>query len=181
MIHIKKILVPVDFSDASMKAVNYGLSLALEFKARLILAHIAPYDPVAYEAAKARLLQLIPVEYRERFDFEIIVKSGEVRQELLGVVGDKEIDLVVMGSRGRSYFERMLLGSVTERMLRKLHVPILTVAHEFQGRTPNSKNDSGCVPEFRRIIYATDLSEGSETGLEFSIRLARGLDARLTV
>jgi nucleotide-binding universal stress UspA family protein len=99
------------------------------------------------------------------------------RQELLGIIDDKEIDLVVMGSRGRSYFERMLLGSVTERILRKVHVPILTVSHldpEKEIHWP------GLVP-LRCIVYATDLAEGSDTGLGFSLRLARGLDAHLTV
>ncbi len=177
MIHIKKILVPVDFSEASKKAANYGFSLALEFKARLVLAHIAPYDAVAYEAAKGHLLQLIPADYRDWSDYEIVVKSGEVRQEILGIVTDKEIDLVVMGSRGRSYFERVLLGSVTERMLRKLNVPILTVSH----LDPEKEIHTAEPVPLRRLVYATDLTEGSETGLEFSIRLARGLDARLTV
>jgi nucleotide-binding universal stress UspA family protein len=177
MIRVKTIMVPVDFSEASKKAVNYGLSLALEFDSRLILAHIAPYDPQAYDSAKTLLLELIPKEYRDGLDYEIIVKAGEARQELLGIVEDREVGLVVMGSRGRSYFERLLLGSVTERMLRKLHVPVLTVSHldpEKELHTP------GPVP-LRRIVYATDLAEGTEAGLEFSIRLARGLDAQLTV
>src|SRR5437867_8479209 len=175
MIHIKKILVPVDFSEPSKKAVNYGLSLALEFDARLILANIVPYDSLAYLTAKAHLLELIPTELRERIDFEVIVKSGDVRQELLGIVEEKEIDLVVMGSRGRSYFERLLLGSVTERMLRKLHVPVLTVSH----LDPEREIQPAAPVPLRRLVYATDLAEGSEAGLEFSIRLARGLDARL--
>ena len=173
MIHVKKVMVAVDFSEPSKKAVKYGLSLALKFEARLVLAHIAPYDPVAYETAKVRLLELIPADYREWLDFEVVVKSGEVRPELLGIVEEKEIDLVVMGSRGRSYFERLLLGSVTERMLRQLHVPILTVSHLDPVK---ETHEPGWVP-LRRILYATDLSEGSEPGLEFSIRLAHGLDA----
>src|SRR6266540_3045040 len=177
MIHVKKVMVAVDFSEPSKKAVNYGISLALEFEARLVLAHIAPYDPVAYETAKVRLLELIPADYRAWLDFEVIVKSGEVRPELLGIVEEKEIDLVVMGSRGRSYFERLLLGSVTERMLRKLHVPILTVSHLDPVK---EIHEPGWVP-LRRILYATDLADGSEAGLDFSIRLAHGLDAHLTV
>ena len=84
MIHIKTILAPVDFSEPSKKAVNYGISLAVEFKARLVLAHIAPFDARSYEAAKLHLLQLIPTEYRDRLDYEIIVKAGDVRQELMG-------------------------------------------------------------------------------------------------
>ncbi len=175
MIRIQNVLVPVDFSEASKRAVNYGLSFALEFGSRLTLAHIVPYDPLAYKAAKADLLDLIPPDCRDRLNFDIVVKSGDIRAELLGVVEDQKTDLVVMGTRGRSYFERMLLGSVTERMLRKLHVPILTVSHldpEKEIHTP------GPVP-LRRILYATDLAEGSEEGLEFSIRVAKGLDAFL--
>ena len=177
MIHVKTIMVPVDFSEPSKKAVNYGLSLASEFGSRLVLAHIAPFDSGLYDKAKAQLLQLIPADWRERLDFEIVVKAGDVRQELLAAVEEKEIDLVVMGSRGRSYFERMILGSVTERLLRKLHVPILTVSH----LDPEKEiHKPGPVP-LQRIVYATDLSEASEAGLEFSIRLAHGLDAHLTV
>src|SRR5262249_22562895 len=94
MVRIQKIMVPVDFSDASKKAVNYGLSLALEFEARLVLAHIASYDPAAYEKAKTDLVDLIPPDCRERLAFEIIVKGGETRSELIAIVEDKEIDLV---------------------------------------------------------------------------------------
>jgi len=177
MIHVKKIMVPVDFSEPSKKAVNYGLSLASEFKSRLVLTHIAAFDTAIYDKAKIQMLQLIPADYRDRLDFEIIVKAGDIRQELLAIVDENDIDLVVMGSRGRSYFERMLLGSVTERMLRKLHVPILTVSH----LDPEKElHEPGIVP-LQRIVYATDLAEGSQIGLEFSIQLARGLNAHLTV
>jgi nucleotide-binding universal stress UspA family protein len=175
MIHINKIMVPVDFSEASRKAVNYGLSLALEFNAWLVLAHITPYATPTDEGT--RLLDLIPPDCRSALNFETVVKCGEVRQEILEIVQEKEIDLVVMGTHGRPYFERLLLGSVTERMLRKLPIPVLTVSHldpEKEIRTP------AAVP-FDRILYATDLADGSQPGLEFSVRLARGLDAQLTV
>jgi nucleotide-binding universal stress UspA family protein len=177
MIHIKKIMVPVDFSEASKKAVNYGLSLALQFDARLLLAHISPFEPQAYDSAKTQLLALIPEEFRECLTFEIIVKGGDVRAEILGIVSDREIDLVVMGSHGRGYFERLLLGSVTERMLRKLPVPVLTVSH----LDPDKEIHTPGAVTLERILYASDLSEGTEDGLRFSMRLARGLDAALTV
>ena len=177
MLNIKKMLVPVDFSATSKMAVNYGLSLALEFQAKLVLAHIVVYDPHAYDEAKAHLLELIPAESREKVNFEIIVKSGDVRGELLGIVKDIDIDLVVMGTHGRSTIERLLIGSVTERMLRKLPVPVLTVSHLDPER---EMHKPGPIP-LRRILYATDLSDDSEPGLAFAIRLARELDARLTV
>jgi nucleotide-binding universal stress UspA family protein len=177
MIHLKKVLVPVDFSEPAKKAVNYGLALAIEFHARLVLAHIVPFDSASYDRAKVHLLALVPEECRDKIDFEVIVKAGDVRQELLAIVEESGIDLVVMGSRGRSYFERMLLGSVTERMLRKLHVPILTVSH----LDPEKELHVPRPVALRRIVYATDLMDGSEAGLEFSIRLARALDAHVTV
>jgi nucleotide-binding universal stress UspA family protein len=177
MIRAKNIMVPVDFSEASKKAVNYGLSLALEFEARLVLTHIAQFDSAAYEKAKIDLLALIPPECREKLTFETIVKSGEVQKELLGIVEDRSIDLIVMGTHGRSYVQRLLLGSVTEKLLRKLHIPILTVSHLDPEREIHVP---GPVP-LRRILYATDLAEGSEEGLAFSIRLAHGLDAKLLV
>jgi nucleotide-binding universal stress UspA family protein len=107
----------------------------------------------------------------------VIVKPGEVQSELLGIVDDKMVDLVVMGTHGRSYVERLLLGSVTEGMLRKLHVPVLTVS-----RLDSEKEiHAASSPSSRRILYATDLAEGSEEGLKMSIRLARGLNASVTV
>jgi nucleotide-binding universal stress UspA family protein len=174
---IRKILVPVDFSGASKKAVTYGLSLALELKTRLVLAHIVSYDTAAYDKAKADLLALLPEDCRAQLDFEIIVKGGDVLSELVAVVEDREIDLIVMGTRGRSYLTHMLLGSVTDRMLRKVHVPILTVSHldpEKEIHTPGPVS-------LRNILYATDLGDGTEEGLKYSIDIARRLDAALTV
>jgi nucleotide-binding universal stress UspA family protein len=177
MIRIKRILVPVDFSEPSKTAVNYGLSLALQFDAELLLANIAPFDRDLYEEAKVKLFELIPGDLWERLDFETIVKSGDVRDEILGIVNDRQVDLVVMGSHGRGYFERMVLGSVTERMLRKLPVPVLTVSHLDPAHLIHKTG----VVSLKRILYASDLNGDSDAGLQFAIRLARGLDAHLTV
>jgi nucleotide-binding universal stress UspA family protein len=170
-------MVPVDFSDTSKNAVIYGLSLALEFDAKLILVHIAPFEAQAYEQAKIELLALIPNEYRERLNFEIVVKAGPVRPEILAIANGGEVDLVIMGTHGRPYFERMLVGSVTERMLRKVNVPILTVSH----MNPDREQHRRAPVPLQGILYATDLVAGCENGLEFSFRLARGLGAKLTV
>jgi nucleotide-binding universal stress UspA family protein len=192
MIDVKKILVPVDFSEPSKKAVNYGTSLALQFNARLILAHIVPshagfvytfptesfaFDKDQASYARSMLPTMVAEEYHERVNLMTIVKVGVVKDELLAIIKDENIGLVVMGTNGRNTFERLLLGSVTERMLRKLHVPILTVSHldptmELQSTEP--------VP-LRKILYATDLSDGSEVGMKFSLELSQRTGARLTV
>jgi nucleotide-binding universal stress UspA family protein len=177
MIRLKNRLVPVDFSEPSRTAVNYGLSLAQEFEAGIVLAHIAPFDRQLYEAAKVRLLQLIPPQFQESLRFETIVKAGDVQDEILGIVTGRDIDLVVMGSHGRGYVERMVLGSVAESMLRRLPVPVLTVSH----LDPERKLENPEAVSLKRILYASDLSDESKAGLRFSMRLAHGLDAHLTV
>jgi len=192
MLNVKRILVPVDFSEPSQRAVEYGLSLALQFNARLVLTHIVPSstaliytfptESFAFEKeqakyAKSMLPDLVPEEYRERIDLQTIVKVGEVRSELLGLVKDEKIDLVVMGTHGRKAFERFFLGSLTERMLRKLNVPILTVSNLDPARELHM---AGPVP-LGHVLYATDLSENAESGLKFAIELARDTGARLTV
>jgi nucleotide-binding universal stress UspA family protein len=177
MIHIKKIMVPVDFSETSKNAVKYALSLALEFEATLILAHVVPYHVHDQTEAKLDLFDLIPHQYRECLNFDIVVRAGSVRPEILSIFDDKHVDLVIMGTRHRPYFERLLLGSLTERMLHKANVPILTVSHldpQKEIRKP------GRLP-LRRILYATDLAHACETGLEFAIQFARTFDAKLMV
>src|SRR5437660_7059044 len=124
MIDIKKILVPVDSSEPAKVAVNYGLSLALQFDARLVLTHIVPsstaliytfptqsfeFEREQAHCAKSMLADLVPEKYRERLDVQTIVKIGDGRSELLGIVNDEKIELVVMGNHGRNALERFLL------------------------------------------------------------------------
>jgi nucleotide-binding universal stress UspA family protein len=189
---ITKILVPVDFSEPSKRAVNYGLSLALQFKARLVLAHIVPTniglgytfltETFAVEKdrathAKSMLPTLIPEEYRDLVNLNIVVKIGNVKDELLGMIKDEKVDLVVMGTHGNSGFQRYVLGSLTERMLRQVPVALLTVSHLDPALEPH---DARPVP-LRKILYASDLSDNARFGLRSAVELARRTGARLTV
>jgi nucleotide-binding universal stress UspA family protein len=193
MVHIENILAPVDFSEPSRKAVNYGLSLAKTLKARLLLTHVAPdYQAMldfafpsetiqvkkgSFEEVQRRLEELVPEPHRAGIGFETIARTGTVRKELLRIVEEKQVDLVVMGSHGRKAFQRLVLGSVTENMLRSLPVPVLTVAH----LNPAHEVRIGEDVILKKLLYATDLREGTEEGLHLSARLARGLNASLTV
>jgi nucleotide-binding universal stress UspA family protein len=192
MISYKRILVPVDFSEPSKKAVTYGLTIAAQTNARLFLAHIVP-DTVAlnyafpsetydiekrqYETAKREIGTLVPEKYAARFDVHTIVKTGRIDSELLGVVRDESIDLVVMGTHGRRGLGRWFIGSVTESMLRKVPVPVLTVSH----LGPETHAIELGFASIKKILYATDLSESSVAGMQYAIELARGTGARLTV
>ena len=190
MISLNKVLVPVDFSEPSRKAVTYGLTLAGQFNARLILAHIVPessallyaiptqlleIEKEQYAKAVAEIRNLVPTEYTAKVNLQTIVKIGNIEQELLGIVREEGIDVVVIGTHGRRRLSRWFIGSVTEHMLRHVPVPVLTVSHV------ESEEHAIGLAALNRILYATDLSESSSIGLKYAIELARAARAQLTV
>jgi nucleotide-binding universal stress UspA family protein len=190
MFQFKKILIPTDFSEPSKKAVTYGLTLAGQFNARVIIAHIVPESSALMYAfptetfaierdqeqkAQREIASLVPTEYANQFDVQTMVKTGSIEPELLGIVKDERVDLVVMGTHGRRYLGRWFLGSVTERMLRKIPVPLLTVSH-----VDTVEHTIGLVA-IKQILFATDLEEPSNSSFKYAIELARAAHAQLTV
>ena len=123
MISLKKILVPVDFSEPSKKAVTYGLTLAGQFKASLTIVHIVPESTALLYAVPTQLLEiekgqyakaateirnLVPAEYAAKLSVQTIVKIGNIEQELLGIVKNEGIDLVVwIQAVGRDDFPKV--------------------------------------------------------------------------
>src|SRR5689334_20240741 len=106
MIHISKILVPVDFSDASQKALVYGLILAARFKAKLVAAHIVPESSTLAYAFPAKafaiegrqltqatkeLQDLLSRDYVTTIETDAITQIGRIDQALLGIVKDHSI------------------------------------------------------------------------------------------
>jgi nucleotide-binding universal stress UspA family protein len=193
MTRISNILVPVDFSEPSKHAMHYATGLARKFGAKLTAAHIIPplfefnyyaypaniqeFEKQAFEQARKLVPQEIPAEFREHFQTQTIVKGGDVREELLGIVADEKVDLVVMGTHGYRAFKRFFLGSTTENMLRRIPVPVLTVSERGERAHAESPFDA----PFRRILYATDVVESGTPGLRYCAELARTLGAQLTM
>ena len=189
---VTHILVPVDFSDAAHHAMHWAGLLALKFEAKLTVAHIVPpssafnyafpgdiyeFEKKVFAEASERLPREIPAVYRGRLNTQAIVRAGDVRDELLGIISAEGVDLIVMGTHGRRALERFALGSTTERMLRTVPVPILTVSARGSEKQMESPFD---VP-FHRVLYATDLSETSTAALHYCADLARVLGASVTM
>ena len=143
MINIKRILVPSDFSECSDAAVRYGLELARTFGARLHLLHVVQ-DPASQpwaaegfavpllEAvdqwqrdAKIRLEASIPPE--DRATTVVTCPIASPFPEILRYASDNAIDLIVMGTHGRSGLAHALLGSVAERVVQHAPCPVLIV------------------------------------------------------
>ena len=164
---ITKVLVPVDFSPPSTVAVNHAVLLARRFRASLSLLHvIEPSTALMYtfpteseaaekqrcERAERMLAAMLGPEDQDDLDLETAVVVGDIPSTIELAVREQHADMVVMGTHGRGLFGRWLIGSVAQSLLRKIDVPILTVCHASR---PLS---------FKRILFATDFSEGSAQG-----------------
>jgi nucleotide-binding universal stress UspA family protein len=139
MTRFRTILHPTDFSPGSAAAFDYACDLARDYDARLIVLHaVGPIVPVAAdgmivspdldelrEIARKQLDAIRPANSAVRV--ERAVREGPSTQAILEAAAEFRADLIVMGTHGRTGFRRLVLGSVTEEVLRKAPCPVLTV------------------------------------------------------
>ena len=144
MIQLKNVLLPVDFSEPSLKATEYAVELAHRFGASLHLLHVIE-DPVVYlpmfesyplptreqfeTYAQVRLENWVPDADAEGLNLEFHWRHGAPHVEVIDYAQDSSIDLIVMGTHGRGIAGHLLLGSVAEKVIRKAPCPVLTVHH----------------------------------------------------
>ncbi|WP_323171469.1 universal stress protein [Natrialba sp. PRR66] len=128
------VLIPTDGSDGTRRSITHGLAIADQFGATVHALSVIPEGPLgtfeteaATEAAR-RAVDRVAVEARAA-DLEPItaVEQGVPHEEILAYADDNEIDLIVMGTQGRTGLDRVLVGSVTERVVRMADVPVVTV------------------------------------------------------
>lgn len=181
------ILCPVDFSSHSRDALEYAVALAGRLDSRLTALHVIP--PIA---PYADLSFAVPFawapEDRERFSAELrqfvseagggrpvesLISEGPAAVEILRHIELLGADLVVLGTHGRSGVERLLLGSVAERVLHAATCSVMTIPAKMPVAVP-----IGAAP-FTRILCATDLSEPATHALEYAGRLAVRMQADL--
>lgn len=133
----KRILCPVDFSAFSDSAVGYASTLAQEAGAKLYLVHVdesqVPYDAgyAGYipqldpEAIKEKLAEVQPT--LAGIETEHVMLSGRAADALVDFANDHDIDLIVMGTHGRTGVARLVMGSIAEAVVRHAACPVLTV------------------------------------------------------
>ena len=151
MITLKRILVPVDFSASSKKAVLYGTSFASQYRAKVILLSVIDdriFEEVSFfdEAAFVGYAEHEMRDNRKKIINEKIEKiieeakgknnklkiEGDIRfgipyAEIVDFAKEKEIDMIVIGSQGAVGLKHFLLGSTAEKVIRKAPCPVLTV------------------------------------------------------
>lgn len=185
LVQLKKILYLTDFSQPSEQALPFAAALARRYGAKLHSLHVfmpAPYAgktpgmaaagmEAEEEIARAEMQrvesQLSGLQHQE------IVESGlGVWATVDQVIRDYGIDLIVMGTHGRTGPERLLLGSVTEEVFRRSHVPVLTIG-------PSVKTGAHSGGRFHRVLFATDFTPASVAAAPYAVSLAQESEARL--
>lgn len=143
-IKLAKILVGCDFSPNSSSALHYARSLAQEFESELHLMHVlepSVYQNLSkqteslaeelqhalYDGLQQRLSELVPEEEYSWCEVRTALGVGRPHEELIHYVEERDIDLIVLGIRGHGLVEKLLVGSTTDRVLRKAPCPVLSV------------------------------------------------------
>ena len=141
---IKTILFPTDFSQGARAAMDYAISLAQDYKAKLILLYVVQdisiaewYIPSSISAADlVEDMQKSASREMEKWAAEAATKAKDVEQlvvrgvpfvEIIRTAKDKNADLIVIGTHGRTGIDHMLFGSTAEKVVRKSGCPVLTV------------------------------------------------------
>lgn len=185
----KEILVPTDFSDLATHALEYAREIALKFSSRLTLLYADTFLPPPYftsgqvEAiaadiekskrfAREQLRSYADLHLGELVANQTIVAEGSPVASIQKVADDVDADLIVMGTHGMGGFNRLMLGSVTEHVLRETNRPLLAV------RAAESQQED---TDIRRILCPVNFSEVAHESLEDALALGAALDAEVTV
>ena len=139
---LKQILIPIDFSDYSDQALRWGISLAQKYGAQLLLLHVIPEvleEVSARESAgeqlvidltaevEAQLHEIARQGLKEGVAVDVRVADGEPADAILRMARQEKVDLIVMGTHGRTGLSHLLLGSTAEAVVRAAACPVFTV------------------------------------------------------
>lgn len=200
---MKNILFATDFSSTSEAALPYATAICRRFGSTLHIAHVISdaslllmtggvdyvsmgtiYED-AHTEAKEKIEQV--AAHFEGIQHRTYVRHGQVWKNLASILEENEIDLIVLGTHGRTGLGKLLLGSVAEDILRHAPCPVLTVGPKVEGRAklPAFKNGGGELApvelELRQILYATNFAPDSLAVAPVAVRLASEFQARLSL
>lgn len=187
-VHFQKILVATDFSPATQLALPYAVEMARQSGGKIFLVHvIAPgIYPMVPPEEWAKLEQE-EAEFRkkeqDRLDRELqdiphefLFPSGDVWECLSQIIETEQIDLLVLGTRGRAGIRKAVFGSVAESVFRQATCPVLTV-----GPRVSFRESAYSVPNLNRILYATDFTPESLGAARYATHLAKEYRAGLVL
>lgn len=185
---LRNILVPTDFSSASRVAMFYALSLVRRYGATLYLAHIVGANPLHQEESQAlrsalnqawreghRLTTDLLVSGQLRdIPHQLLVAQGGLWEALATMIQEQAIDLIVVGTRGRTGLSKLFLGSAAEVIFRQARCPVITVGPNFPGEPIEHSG-------LRRILAAATFTPHSLHAVSYALSFAQQYQAHLTL
>lgn len=183
------ILCPTDYSEGARRALDYAAALARHSGAHLSVAHAWGGSEPATLLGDAGALALAHEDARARATEQLNAAVSPLRAQgahvatvplegspvpaLLGYMAEERVDLLVLGTHGRSGFERVVLGSVTEKLLRKATCPVLTIPPTIAGGDPRVG--------FRHVLCAVDDVSAGDPTIATALWLAQREAGQLTL
>jgi nucleotide-binding universal stress UspA family protein len=195
---IKLILCPIDFSEFSVSAYQHALSVAEHYQARLVAQHIVElwrhpsadfaasaglyeeYSQALRESGKKQLQEFVENHTHDEIQPELVVQMGIAADSIVSFAQLQKADVIVMGTHGRRGFDRLMLGSVTDRVMRTAPCPVLAASKPPHGSVAAGK-ERGHFHHLSRILFCADFSENSERALRYAISATAEYDAELTL
>jgi nucleotide-binding universal stress UspA family protein len=186
---LQRILCATDLSDISHQAIAHGITLAHEFEARLIVCHCIhlPAPSIygeAYLAPEEHLNRDMDFAHKRiaelmeghAVDWEPRVLVGHAAEEITRVAKDETVDITLAATQGRRVLKRMLLGSVTERLMRTLPCPLLVIPAADGGA---SQGMPQADLRFKRILVGCDFSPDADLAFQHALSMAQEFQAEL--
>jgi len=192
MVTFTRVLCPIDFSEPSRRALAYARAFAEWHQARLAVMHVAPsFEPtlvtparneatgeVIYPVTREDVLEALRREVDtggavSNVEVEVVAESGSAVSTIVDRAVAWPADLVVIGTHGFSGFDRLLLGSVAERVMHRAPCPVLTVPPAAHAATP-------APIAIGHILCPVDFTPSSEVAVGFALDLAHQGGSRLT-
>jgi len=175
---IKKMLIPVDFSEFSNRAVSYAINLSERFNAEITLLHVVTlfHEDVKEESLLENYEKRIHRKLKDHKSAvnkkgvaveSVLLRGFSAADKILEFIQENDFDLVVMGSHGRTGIKHLLHGSVSERVVRLSSIPVLTIHHSTKKFDP------------RTILVPIDFSKFSKTVAKEGIFLAQLFNAKI--
>ena len=179
----------IDFSTYTDNILSYSLALCKKYHAKLILVHVpvdvnklleyseSALDVQALHRSNIRDAQQHLEELTKELaiESEIIVRQGTPAEEINRLALEREADMVVTATHGRSGFQRLLIGSVTEKLLKTLHCPML-ILHTQEN---DLKAPTGFEFKLNKILVGCDFSPDAKLAFDYALSLAQEFQAEL--
>jgi len=180
MVTFTQVLCPTDLSEASRPSLTYAAAVARRYAAGLTVLHaVPPFGTLVVQSGEAGssmpmvfppiddvtdAVRAFAMDALGGLDADVVVQTGDPSRVIVEAAVAKTVDLIVLGTHGRGGFDRLLSGSVAEKVLRRAPCPVLAIP-------PHAPAAAAGGPLFTHILCAVDFSHASEQALGFAIEL----------